>query len=207
MPADFDFWTVLRDPQVDALVKVVVAGLVGALIGLEREMDGKPAGIRTYGLVAMGAAIFTTVGIQTFGPGDPGSRVAAQIVTGIGFIGAGTILQMKRRVVGLTTAAGVWVAAAVGMAIGGGLYVLGIGAGVILFLMLQFLHPRVLRPLRARIRRGSPQRVGDQGPDRTLGGWPGQGGLAPQQLRASDRTGTGSRPWLRSRLPAPPASR
>jgi putative Mg2+ transporter-C (MgtC) family protein len=133
------------DPQVEGLLRVVLAGGLAALIGLEREFEGKPAGVRTYALVGMGAAIFTVVGSLAFGGGgDAAARVAAQIVTGIGFIGAGTILHMQRQIVGLTTAAGMWVAAAVGMAIGGGLYILGIGAALALFLVLQFLHPAAL---------------------------------------------------------------
>jgi putative Mg2+ transporter-C (MgtC) family protein len=134
----------LADPQVEGLLRILLAGGLGALIGLEREMEGKPAGIRTYGLVSMGAAIFTVTGELVFGPGEPASRVAAQIVTGIGFIGAGTILHMRRRVVGLTTAAGLWLSAAVGMAIGGGLYILGVGAAVAMVLILQFLRPELL---------------------------------------------------------------
>ena len=141
---EFDLRSFLQDPQFEALLRVLVAGLVAGLIGLEREREGKPAGIRTYGLVGMGAAMFTVVGILAFGAGEPASRVAAQIVTGIGFIGAGTILHMQRRIVGLTTAAGLWVSAGVGMAIGGGMYILGIGAGVLMFLLLQFLRPEVL---------------------------------------------------------------
>jgi putative Mg2+ transporter-C (MgtC) family protein len=141
---EFDVRSILQDPQVEAVFRVIVAGAVAGLIGFERERVGKPAGIRTYSLVGMGAAIFTVVGIVAFGPGDAASRVAAQIVTGIGFLGAGTILHMKRRIVGLTTAAGLWVAAAVGMAIGGGLYLLGIVAGIVIFLLLQFLRPEWL---------------------------------------------------------------
>lgn len=134
----------IRDPQTEALLRILIAGALGAMIGLEREMEGKPAGIRTYGLVAMGAAAFTSAGLLIFGPGDPGSRVAQGIVTGIGFIGAGTILHLSNKVIGLTTAAGLWVSAAVGMAIGGGLYILGIGAALAMFLLLQFLRPELL---------------------------------------------------------------
>lgn len=134
----------LADPQLEGLFRVLLAGLLAAIVGLEREMEGKPAGLRTYGLVGMGAATFTVVGLLVFGDGDPGSRVGQGIVTGIGFLGAGTILHMSRRVVGLTTAAGVWVAAAVGMAVGGGLYILGIGAALAMFLLLQFVRPELL---------------------------------------------------------------
>ncbi|CAN5165592.1 hypothetical protein BH24CHL7_BH24CHL7_07750 [soil metagenome] len=135
---------IASDPEWEALLRVIVAGAVAVLVGIEREREGKPAGARTYGLVAMGAAIFTVTGIYGFGEGDPGSRIAAQIVTGIGFLGAGTIMHMRRRVVGLTTAAGLWVSAAVGMAIGSGLFILGIGAGIALFLLLQYFHPEWL---------------------------------------------------------------
>lgn len=141
MPFELD--TFLQDPQVEGLVRIVLAGMLGALVGVEREMEGKPAGVRTYGLVGMGAAMFVVVGMY-FGGGDPVSRVGQGIITGIGFLGAGTILHMRRHVVGLTTAAGIWVAAGVGMAIGAGLYILGIGAAVAMFLLLQFVRPEIL---------------------------------------------------------------
>jgi putative Mg2+ transporter-C (MgtC) family protein len=144
MPSLNDLQGIFTDPQVEGLFRVLLAGGLAALVGLEREMEGKPAGIRTYGLVGMGAAIFTDVGIVAFGPGDPGSRVAAQVITGIGFLGAGTILRMQLRVVGLTTAAGLWVAAAIGMAIGSGLYLLGIAAALLTAALLQVLRPEGL---------------------------------------------------------------
>jgi putative Mg2+ transporter-C (MgtC) family protein len=137
----------LRDPEVEALLRVLIAGFVAGLIGLEREMEGKPAGIRTYGLVGMGAAIFTTGGILVFGAGEPASRVAAQIVTGIGFIGAGTILHLRGGVVGLTTAAGLWVSAALGLVIGGGQYILGVGSAVALLAVLFLLRASTLERL------------------------------------------------------------
>ncbi len=141
---DFDLGSFVRDPQFEGLLRMLLAGGLAALIGLEREMDGKPAGVRTYGLVGMGSAAFTVTGVLVFGAGDPASRVGQGILTGIGFIGAGTILQLKHHIVGLTTAAGLWVAAAIGMAIGGGLYTIGIGGALVLFLLLQFLNPRFL---------------------------------------------------------------
>lgn len=131
----------LANPELEGLFRIGLAGLIGIAVGFEREFDRKPAGARTYGLVSMGAATFTVVAILAFGQGDPASRVAAQIITGIGFLGAGTILQTKRRILGLTTAAGMWMMAAVGMAIGSGLYIIGIGAGIAVFLILQFLLP------------------------------------------------------------------
>lgn len=144
MPFDFDLQSFMQDPQVEGLLRLIVAGVLAGLIGAEREIEGKPAGMRTYGLVGMGAAAFTVVGLQVFGDGDPASRVGQGIVTGIGFLGAGTILHMRRRVVGLTTAAGIWVAAAIGMAIGGGLYILGIGAALAMLALLQFVRPEFL---------------------------------------------------------------
>ncbi len=128
-----------RYPEIEGLLRLAIAGLVALLVGFDRESKNKPAGVRTYVLVGVGSALFTLVGINAFGAGDPASRVAAQIVTGIGFLGAGTIIQVKSGVVGLTTAAGIWAIAAVGMAVGSGLYILGIGGGVLLFLVLRFL--------------------------------------------------------------------
>jgi len=84
-----------RYPELEGLVRLSLAGFVALLVGFDRETKNKPAGVRTHVLVAIGSALFTLVGIYAFGPGDPGSRVAAQIVTGIGFLGAGTIIQVK----------------------------------------------------------------------------------------------------------------
>lgn len=134
----------LSNPEFEGFMRVVLAGFLTAIIGLEREVEGKPAGIRTYALVGMGACAFTAVGLIGFGNGDPVSRVTQGIITGIGFIGAGTILQLRHRIVGLTTAAGIWVAAAIGVAIGAGLYIIGIGAAISAFVLLQFLNPGIL---------------------------------------------------------------
>lgn len=127
-------------PELEGLVRLAVAGLLSLMVGFDREAKHKPAGMRTYVLVGIGSALFTLVGIVAFGPGDPGSRIAAQIITGIGFLGAGTIIQVRSGVVGLTTAAGIWAIAAVGMAVGSGLYILGIGGSVMLLLVLRFLN-------------------------------------------------------------------
>jgi putative Mg2+ transporter-C (MgtC) family protein len=119
--------------------------------GLERELAGKAAGIRTYGLVGVGAAMFTVTAIYGFGSLDYASRIVGSVITGIGFLGAGAILHTRVHISGLTTAAGLWVAAGVGMAIGSGLYLIGIGAGVLLFLLLQFASPE--EAIRTRRRR------------------------------------------------------
>lgn len=131
-----------QNPELEALARVLIAGLVGLVVGVERDLEGKPAGARTYAGVAIGAAAFTVIGVVAFGTNDSSARLAAQIITGIGFLGAGTILHQRSRVIGLTTAAGMWVMAAIGMAIGYGLYIVGIGTGVALFVILQFLEPR-----------------------------------------------------------------
>ena len=98
-------------------LRVLIAALLGAVLGLEREWRGKEAGLRTNTLIAIGAALFTVMSMQ-FG-GDPG-RLAAQIVTGVGFLGAGAIMRTGANVQGLTTAALIWVNAAIGVAAGAG---------------------------------------------------------------------------------------
>ena len=116
-------------------LKLVISLGLGALVGLEREIGRKPAGLRTHMLVSMGACLFTIVSVDQFNM-DP-ARVAAGIVTGIGFIGAGTIMGSKVRIKGITTAATLWVTAAVGLSIGVGMYVPAIIAAVLVFLVLQ----------------------------------------------------------------------
>lgn len=119
------------------LIQILLSGLLGAVIGSEREMIGKAAGLRTFTLVSIGATLFTILSVHGFGGSgfDP-SRVAAQIVTGIGFLGAGVIIQQGLRVKGLTTAAGMWASAAVGMAVGLGMYVLAIATAIVIFFVL-----------------------------------------------------------------------
>jgi putative Mg2+ transporter-C (MgtC) family protein len=111
---------------------------MGALIGLERDITGKPAGIRTHMLVSLGACIFTLVSIYDF-PLDA-ARIAGGIVTGIGFLGAGAIIGGQDGVHGLTTAAGIWITAAVGLAVGTGSYVI---AAVSTFLVVAILFMRI----------------------------------------------------------------
>lgn len=97
--------------------RVLLAGLMGAVLGLEREWRGKEAGLRTNTLIAVGAALFTAMSMMS--AGDPG-RIAAQVVTGVGFLGAGAIMRTGANVQGLTTAALIWVNAAIGVAAGAG---------------------------------------------------------------------------------------
>ena len=141
---DLNLTNFLQNPEFGAFLRVLLAGIATALVGLEREVQGKPAGVRTYALVGMGAAAFTAVGMIGFGSGDPASRVTQGIITGIGFIGAGTIIQRRDQVLGLTTAAGIWAAAAIGVAIGANLLILGVGAAIAVVTVLQFLDPRIL---------------------------------------------------------------
>ena len=119
-------------PDVYVLItRIVIAGLLGGIIGAEREFRAKIAGTRTHLLVAVGAALMMIVSRYGFdGQGDPG-RVAAQIVSGIGFIGAGAIMVNRKAVHGLTTAAGIWVAAGIGMAVASGMYAIGVATTAI----------------------------------------------------------------------------
>jgi uncharacterized membrane protein YhiD involved in acid resistance len=116
-------------------VRVLIAVALGMVLGFERQFSNKDAGLRTYALVAAGSALFTVLSIEGF-PGSDSSRVAAQIVTGIGFLGAGLIFRQGVNIQGLTTAAGLWAVAAVGMAAGTGLWGLAIVVTVVILLML-----------------------------------------------------------------------
>jgi putative Mg2+ transporter-C (MgtC) family protein len=126
----------------DTLGRLVLAGLLGAIIGAEREWHRKSAGVRTNTLIAFGSALFTIIAIELAGSNaDAVARIPAQIVSGVGFLGAGAILKGKGDdVVGLTTAAMIWVNAAIGMAAGAGSYGLAVGAsGIVLFILTAFL--------------------------------------------------------------------
>jgi putative Mg2+ transporter-C (MgtC) family protein len=111
-----------QDEMIDLIVRLLLAAAFGAAIGIEREYHQKPAGLRTNILIALGSALFTTVSIDLAHGGGTPDRIAAQIVTGIGFLGAGAILRSGANVHGMTTAATIWVNAAVGMAVGAGLF-------------------------------------------------------------------------------------
>jgi putative Mg2+ transporter-C (MgtC) family protein len=119
----------------------LAAGLVlGAIIGFERELHRQPAGFRTHSLVALGAALFTIVSAYAFtGPMVDPTRIAAQIVSGIGFIGAGTILQHRGSVRGLTTAASLWAVAAIGTAAGAGLLLIAVVGTLLILVVLAVL--------------------------------------------------------------------
>lgn len=127
------------------LARLLVAALAGALIGLERRRAERPAGVRTLSLTALGAACFTLVSINGFidlGTVRDPARVAAQVATGVGFIGAGTIMRFGASIRGLTTATAIWVAAALGMAAATGMYVVALGGALLTFGVLEFLPRR-----------------------------------------------------------------
>jgi putative Mg2+ transporter-C (MgtC) family protein len=126
--------------QLDLALRLTVGLVLGAIVGVERELRSQPAGFRTHSVVALGSAIFTVVSAYAFaGPGSDPTRIAAQIVTGIGFIGAGTILQSRGHIRGLTTAASLWAVAAIGMAAGAALYGVAVVATALMLIVLLIL--------------------------------------------------------------------
>jgi putative Mg2+ transporter-C (MgtC) family protein len=122
--------------ELDMVIRLIIAAVVGGIIGYERESAEKPAGLRTLILVCVGAALFTMASVSFGLMSDP-SRIAAGIVVGVGFLGAGTIIHGRGGIVGLTTAAGIWVVAAVGMAVGAGLYLVAGVTTVIVVIALR----------------------------------------------------------------------
>lgn len=130
------------DPMtLEFLFRILLSVALGAVVGLEREITSKPAGIRTYVLVCMGSCLFTISSFyliqeESLSSADA-TRIAAGIVTGIGFIGAGSIIATKGHVRGLTTAASLWVVSAIGLMVGLGNYVLSSAAAIIVFIILR----------------------------------------------------------------------
>ena len=144
---------------VSSVYKLFIAMVLGSVIGYERKMKGQIAGVRTFSLICMGATLAMIISIYVpqvylgLKNGDP-SRIAAQVVSGIGFLGAGAIIQMKGSVRGLTTAAGIWMVAALGMAVGVGMYVVAsIATLLILFILL------LLERIEHRIGMGNESRI------------------------------------------------
>ena len=125
--------------RLELLLQLGLATLLGGAIGLERELGGKPAGLRTNILICIGSALYTQLSLAMVPAGVDASRVAGQIVTGVGFIGAGTILHARGAVVGLTSAATIWVVAAIGVALGAGHYAEGLLSTLIVLAVLQGL--------------------------------------------------------------------
>jgi putative Mg2+ transporter-C (MgtC) family protein len=168
--------------KLELMLQLGLATLLGGAIGLERELGGKPAGLRTNILICIGSVLYTHLSIAMAGSNVDPTRVAGQIVTGVGFIGAGTILHARGAVVGLTSAATIWVVAAIGVALGSGFYLEGVGTTVIVLAVLAGLGrmeklverqsmrstisvhakpgPTVLEDLEAVVRRGGIEVVG-----------------------------------------------
>ena len=142
-----------------SLFKLVLSFVLGAVVGSERRHKGQTAGMRTFALITMGACLAMLLSIyipQTYlnlKNGDP-ERIAAQVISGIGFLGAGAIIQMKGSVRGLTTAAGMWVSACIGLTVGAGLYVISVVACLLILfvlLFLEYLEKKLLRSSEQKI--------------------------------------------------------
>ena len=130
------FADMVQTLHLELLLQVLLATFLGGAIGLERELSGKPAGLRTNILICVGATLFTVLSFRmSEGRGDP-ARVAAQILPGVGFIGAGTILHARGSISGLTSAATIWVVAAIGMALGASAYTEAVGTTLLVMLIL-----------------------------------------------------------------------
>lgn len=137
----------INDPNVNiigAMFKLFLSLMLGSIVGLERRHKGQTAGMRTFALITMGATLAMLVSIYIpqeymgLKNGDPG-RIAAQVISGIGFLGAGAIIQMKGSVRGLTTAAGIWICACIGLAVGAGMYVVSTLACFLIIFVLMAL--------------------------------------------------------------------
>lgn len=128
--------------SLEHMSKILLAGLLGFVIGIERDWSGKPAGIRTNMIIAVSSCLFTILSVEGFlGNQTDASRVAAQIVTGVGFLGAGALIHNPNHIVGLTTAANIWLVAAIGMAVGVGFAGIALFLTILVTLSLVFLKP------------------------------------------------------------------
>lgn len=144
--------------QLEITLRLLVATVLGGALGFERERLDRPAGLRTYMLVALGSALFGVISVYGFGPATDPSRVAAQVVTGIGFLGAATVFRAGNTVLGLTTAAGIWAVAAIGLAAGVGLYLPAVLATALCLFILFYMR-KVERRLDKQ--KGPPTDVAD----------------------------------------------
>lgn len=164
-------------PWWEVLLRLVLAIVLGGIVGYQRETTERPAGFRTHVLVALGSALFTLVSFYPFdGTGKVGTdptRIAAQIVTGIGFLGAGTIIRRENLVIGLTTAASLWAVAAVGIAVGVGYYAAGLAGSFLIFAVLSVFKWIELRFMPA---------VGERTVLLVVRGWPAVIGRIQERL-------------------------
>ena len=151
------FYEMIMSPHINlvgAIYKMLLSLVLGGMIGLERHHKGQFAGMRTFSLICMGATMAMLVSIYIpqeymgLKNGDPG-RIAAQVVSGVGFLGAGAIIQMKGSVKGLTTAAGIWMTASIGLAIGAGMYIISTVATLLIIFVLSYADRYVTRFIRA----------------------------------------------------------
>ena len=126
----------LHDLNLYVVGRLLLAALLGGIIGVERELSHKPAGIRTNMLICLGAAMFSIISYEMGGPTGEHTRIASQIIPGIGFIGAGVVIRERGTVVGITSAATIFVVASIGMAVGSGLYVTGVFVSLLLLALL-----------------------------------------------------------------------
>ncbi|MEU5875038.1 MgtC/SapB family protein [Glycomyces sp. NPDC047369] len=156
------------DDFLTQLGPVALALLLGVLVGAEREWQGKPAGMRTHALIAVGAALFVLAGRYGFGhiePGTPGvdpARIAAQVVTGVGFLGAGVIFFHRNLVYGMTTAASIWSVTAIAVACAAGLYWIAVAVAAMHLLVVAGLAP-VENWIARHVRGDKPKKPGDNG--------------------------------------------
>jgi putative Mg2+ transporter-C (MgtC) family protein len=137
--------------HLELLVQLALAVVLGGLIGFEREWRGKPAGLRTNILICMAAVVFAQVSQRAAQHGGDPGRIAAQVLTGVGFLGAGTILHQKGAITGLTSAATIWIVTAIGVTLGFGAYLDAVGATILVLVVLAGLPP-----LERLIRRRQP---------------------------------------------------
>lgn len=122
--------------EIENIIKLVLIFVLGGIVGLEREVKIKPAGLRTHILVGLASTLLIILSLEAF-PGSDRARIAAAVVLGMGFIGAGAILKTENKISGLTTAASLWITAAIGVTIGAGYYLLGIVATALTYICLK----------------------------------------------------------------------
>jgi len=122
--------------ELEPVIKLILAFVLSAIVGFEREVSLKPAGIRTHSLVGLGSSLLTILSIEAF-PGADTSRIAASVIVGVGFLGAGTIIKTEEKIIGLTTAATLWIVASIGVTVGAGYYILAIAATALAYLALK----------------------------------------------------------------------
>ena len=128
--------------ELEMVLRLIMATALGAIIGYQRERAAKPAGLRTHILICVGAALFTIASLYGFGIGADPARIAAGVVAGVGFLGAGAIIRRDEGLVaGLTTAATIWAVAAIGLAAGAGLYLVSAVTTVLILVVLYLPHP------------------------------------------------------------------